>query len=94
MYNSWQKVRAEAGMGDLTIHDLRRTCGSMLAQRGCSLVLIAEILGHRDLSSVEIYTRFNQDHVKKALSDHSDVLVNENSIDPKTEYMMFILNVC
>ncbi len=94
IYNSWQKVRAEAGMDDLTIHDLRRTCGSMLAQRGCSLVLIAEILGHRDLSSVEIYTRFNQDHVKKALSDHSDVLVNENSIDPKTEYMRFILNVC
>jgi len=85
IYKTWQNVRAEAGMDDLTIHDLRRTCGSMLAQRGCSLVLIAEILGHRDLSSVEIYTRFNQDHVKKALGDHSDVLINENLIEPKTE---------
>ena len=53
IYTSWQHVRAEAGLNDLTIHDLRRTCGSMLAQRGVSLVLIAEILGHRDLSSVE-----------------------------------------
>ena len=65
----------------------------MLAQRGVSIVLIAEILGHRDLSSVEIYTRFNQDHVKKALGDHSDVLVKDNLIDPKTEYMMLLLDV-
>lgn len=94
IFKSWQKVRDEAGLEGVTIHDLRRTCGSMLAQRGCSLALIAEVLGHKDLSSVEIYTRFNQTHVKKALSDHADVLVNENLIEPKFDYMMFILKVC
>jgi len=87
IYGSWETVREEAGLGDVTIHDLRRTLGSWLAQSGHPLILIAEILGHKDLSSVEIYARFGKQHVKDALEKHADGLVDLTSIKPRLKWV-------
>ena len=52
----------------VTIHDLRRTCGSTLAQSGVSLQKIAAVLGHTDakLQSVAIYAHLTKEAVSEA----------------------------
>lgn len=67
----WEKIRDAAGISDVTIHDLRRTVGSHLAQSGTNLILIKEILRHKDLATTEIYTRFAASDKRKALEAHS-----------------------
>jgi len=66
----WRKVRKEAKVEDIRLHDLRRTVGSWLAQSGSSLHLIGRVLNHSNASTTQVYARFAQDHVKKALEDH------------------------
>ena len=66
----WGRIRKEANLEDVRLHDLRRTVGSWLAQSGKSLHLIGRVLGHSNASTTKIYARFAQDHVKSALEDH------------------------
>ncbi len=71
----WQRVRKEAGVEDVRLHDLRRTVGSWLAQSGNSLHLIGKVLNHSSQSTTAIYARFAQDHVKEALDKHGEQLL-------------------
>lgn len=54
---AWARIRKAARLPDATIHDLRRTAGSWLAQQGVPLPVIAQALGHRDLRATEVYAR-------------------------------------
>lgn len=51
----WLKIRKEAELNDVTIHDLRRTFASHLAMQGESLLSIAKALGHKSQRSTEVY---------------------------------------
>jgi len=66
----WLRIRKEAELQDVRLHDIRRTVGSWLAQSGKSLHLIGRVLGHSNTTTTQIYARFAQDHVKEALEDH------------------------
>jgi integrase len=39
----WERIRKRAGLPDVTIHDLRRTCASWLAISGENLAVIARV---------------------------------------------------
>ena len=67
---AWGRIRARAGIEDVRVHDLRRTAGSWLAQAGNSLHLVGSILGHRNLSTTQIYARLGQDVMHRALDEH------------------------
>lgn len=69
---AWRRVRRAAGVEDVRLHDLRRTVGSWLAQNGADLHLIGRVLGHSQVSTTAVYARFAQDHVRKALEDHAE----------------------
>ena len=71
----WRKVRKEAKVEDVRLHDMRRTVGSWLAQGGISLHLIGRVLNHSNGSTTQIYARFAQDHVKEALEDHGQKIL-------------------
>lgn len=64
-----------AGLAHLgaTIHDLRHTYASWLAQDGVPLGRIAELLGHASTSTTEIYAHFSRpygvDDTARALTD-------------------------
>jgi integrase len=45
-HDAWQRIRLRAGLKGVRIHDLRRTCGSWLAESGHSLHLIGKVLNH------------------------------------------------
>ena len=63
----WSRIRDRAGIPDATIHDLRRTVGSRLAQAGVPVQHISEVLGHRDSAVTAIYARLSEDTQRAAL---------------------------
>lgn len=72
--------RAEIPYGredGVTIHDLRRTLGSMLYRQGASLKMIAEALGHADLDSTTIYARLGQDvsPLRRVVTETSEAIL-------------------
>ncbi len=44
----WRDVRAEAGFGDVRIHDLRHTHASIALREGATVLAIGKLLGHAD----------------------------------------------
>lgn len=67
---AWKRIRDDAGVADVRLHDLRRTVGSWLAQAGNSLHLIGRVLNHSTQATTAVYARFAQDHVREALEAH------------------------
>lgn len=62
----WLKVRAEAGLDDVRLHDLRHTFASFGAAGGLSLPMIAAMLGHRDVKTTQQYAHLADSPVKAA----------------------------
>lgn len=50
------------------VHDLRRTCATRLTAAGAPLPVVAQMLGHRSISSTPIYARASLDTVRSYLS--------------------------
>jgi integrase len=63
----WKRIRKEAGIDDVRIHDLRRTLGSWLVAAGASLPLIGKALNHSQAATTQIYARLQLDPVRAAL---------------------------
>jgi len=52
---AWQRLRKTAGLTDVRVHDLRHTFGSWAHRNGMSLKAVADLLGHKQLSTSERY---------------------------------------
>lgn len=48
-------------------HDTRHTCGSWLAMKGVSLRVIQQILGHKTITTTEIYSHLSPNVVRDAM---------------------------
>jgi len=71
----WLRVRSAANLPDVRLHDLRRTVGSWLVQRGESLHLVGQILNHRDTKTTAGYAYFQTQHRERALTAHGQALM-------------------
>jgi integrase len=63
----WYSARDAAALDDFHFHDLRHTTASMLAAQGCSLLEIADVLGHKTLAMVKRYSHLLVDHKSKVI---------------------------
>ncbi len=72
----WKKVCKEAKLKDFRFHDLRHTCASYLAIDGCSLLQIAEVLGHKTLAMVKRYTHLTTKSTAKVLANMTAKYMN------------------
>jgi integrase len=63
----WYAARDAAGLKNFHFHDLRHTTASMLAAQGCSLLEIADVLGHKTLAMVKRYSHLLVDHKSKVI---------------------------
>jgi len=58
----WKKALEDADIKDFRFHDLRHCCASYLAQSGASLLEIADVLGHKQISVTKRYAHLCIDH--------------------------------
>jgi integrase len=61
-YKQWNRVREKAELVDFRFHDLRHTTASYLAQNGATLIEIADVLGHKDISVTQRYAHLCVEH--------------------------------
>ncbi len=62
----WQRIRDEADLPDLRLHDLRHTWASIAATNGIDMVTIAKLLGHALIETTERYTHLSEQSVTDA----------------------------
>lgn len=62
----WLKVRQEAGLGKLRIHDLRHTFASHAAMSKETLPMIGRLLGHDNHQSTACYAHLDDEHLLDA----------------------------
>ena len=70
----WDRIREKADLVDITIHDLRRTTGTLMASAGVSLHQIGEVLNHSNPAVTKVYARLTRDSQREALETVSNVL--------------------
>lgn len=73
--DAWIRLRKRVGIEDVRPHDLRRTLGSWMAQRGVSLPQIGAVLDQSS-NATKVYARFHTDPVRKLLTSHASDLVD------------------
>ena len=62
----WHRVRAEADLRDVRIHDLRHTYASMALAQGETVLTIGRLLGHSDPATTLKYTHLSDDMLREA----------------------------
>jgi len=70
----WTAIRKRAALEDITLHDLRRTAGSFMAQNGVPLQVIQEVLGQSHPGVTKIYARLASENERDALDTLADAL--------------------
>ena len=58
----WKKALKDGEIKDFRFHDLRHSCASYLAQSGASLLEIADVLGHKQISVTKRYAHLCIEH--------------------------------
>jgi integrase len=58
----WQAALKRARICQFRFHDLRHSCASFLAQSGATLLEIADVLGHRNLTVTRRYSHLTTEH--------------------------------
>jgi integrase len=62
----WRRIRAEAGLDDVRIHDLRHTYASHAVMDGQPLPIVARLLGHTALQTTMRYAHLSYQPVREA----------------------------
>lgn len=62
----WRRLRADARLDDVRLHDLRHSFASMGAADGMGLPIIGALLGHKRASTTERYAHLANDPLRKA----------------------------
>ena len=72
----WRKIRAQANLEDVRLHDLRHTYASVAVTNGIDPFMLKEILGHKNLSTTLRYAHLSDDAVQKAAGQIANRLVS------------------
>ena len=68
----WHRIRNEAGLPGLRLHDLRHSWASTAAMNGVDMVTIAKLLGHALVETTERYTHLSD----RSVADAADRVSN------------------
>jgi len=64
---AWQRMRAEADLRDVRLHDLRHSYASLALAQGETVLTIGRLLGHRDPATTLKYTHMSDGFVREAV---------------------------
>jgi integrase len=68
-YKQWKNALLSANIKDFRFHDLRHTTASYLAQSGASLLEIADVLGHKQISMTARYSHLCINHKSNLINN-------------------------
>lgn len=74
----WQRARAQAGLPDLRVHDLRHTVGMRLREAGVAESTVADVLWHRRRSVTAHYSQAQVRELYEALERIREETGREN----------------
>ena len=72
LFSHWQRIRAEAGLDDVRVHDLRHSYASRALAIGESLTVIGRLLGHNKVETTAKYAHLVRDAEKAAAARTGD----------------------
>jgi integrase/recombinase XerC len=61
----YEVLKLRAGMRP---HQLRHACATHMLTNGCSIRVIQELLGHKDLRSTQVYTHLDKEQLRKVIN--------------------------
>ena len=73
--HAWHRLRKEAGLPWLRLHDLRHTYASMLVNSGQSLYVVQQCLGHADSRVTQRYAHLSSKSLQDAANCASDKIM-------------------
>jgi len=79
----WQRIRKQAGLEDVRLHDLRHSYASMGAAAGMGLPVIGALLGHTQASTTQRYAHLANDPLKAATEEIGRRIAEAMSKAPK-----------
>lgn len=69
LIDDFQRDAKKAGMGKITVHELRHTAGSLMLQAGKTMTTVSKILGHSSVGITEkIYAHAYDDDKRDAVA--------------------------
>ena len=75
----WTRVRSDAGLEDVRLHDLRHSYASLAVMHGENILTIGRLLGHNDPATTLKYTHLADDMVADAAETVGAVLGRTNA---------------
>ncbi|QTI81456.1 tyrosine-type recombinase/integrase (plasmid) [Roseomonas marmotae] len=75
IFLQWSRIRKAAALDDVRVHDLRHTVGSLAHRAGLSVREIADLLGHRRLSTTDRYINSADAHKAASARVWGDALI-------------------
>jgi integrase len=70
----WRRIRENAGLENVRIHDLRHSFASMALSGGTNLPVIGALLGHKDSATTARYAHLQNDPIRNASDQVGDAL--------------------
>ena len=77
LWNHWNRIRAEVGLGDVRLHDLRHSYATLALRNGTNVLTIGRLLGHADPATTMKYTHLADAMVRAATEAVSALLEAE-----------------
>jgi len=74
LQHPWRRIRAQAGLDDVRLHDLRHSFASGALSLGEGLTMIGKLLGHSQVQTTARYAHLANDPVKAAAGKVSDFI--------------------
>ncbi|MDE0331041.1 MAG: tyrosine-type recombinase/integrase [Nitrospinae bacterium] len=72
LYYYWKPIRAQAGLGDVRLHDLRHSYASRALALGENLSVIGGLLGHREVATTARYAHLMRETERAAAARVGD----------------------
>jgi integrase len=81
----WRRVRKDAGLEGVQLHDLRRTAASWLAQGNYSPFVVKKLLNHSVKGPTGIYARMDTGSVREAVEWYGEAIIE--AVDGKNSIL-------
>lgn len=75
LQKDWERIREQAGLNGVRLHDLRHSFASFAVADGHTLFLVGKALGHRQTRTTEIYAHLSDDPLRR-LADRTASRIN------------------